>query len=92
MLLSTQACEATYEETNAAIEGALKAGAAEIVVRDAHGTALNILPDMLDKNAKLVRDWSGGFMSMMEGIDGTFDAVIFIGYHAKAGTPDAMII
>jgi D-amino peptidase len=28
---------------------------------------------------------------MMEGIDASFDAVVFIGYHAKAGTPDAII-
>jgi len=78
-------------ETNAAVEGAVAAGASEIWVRDSHGSARNILPDLLDKNAKLLRDWSGGPKGMMEGIDGTFDAVIFIGYHAKAGTPDAVI-
>jgi len=78
-------------ETNAAIEGALAAGATEIVVRDSHGSARNILPDLLRKEAKLLRNWSGGPMSMMEGIDETFDAVMFIGYHAKAGTPDAML-
>jgi D-amino peptidase len=78
-------------ETNAAIEGALAAGATEIIVRDSHGSARNILPEMLHKEAKLIRDWSGGYMSMMEGIDETFDAVVFIGYHAKAGTPDAIL-
>jgi len=79
------------KETNAAIEGALAAGATDILVRDSHGSARNILPDLLNKNAKLLRDWSGGFMSMMEGIDKSFDAVIFIGYHAKAGTPNALL-
>jgi len=78
-------------ETNAAIEGALEAGATEILVRDSHASARNILPEMLNRNAKLLRDWSGGFMGMMEGIDETFDAVVFIGYHAKAGTPDAIL-
>lgn len=78
-------------ETNAAIKGAVEAGATDILVRDSHGSARNILPELLDKNAKLLRDWSGGFLSMMEGIDGTFDAVIFIGYHAKAGTPNALL-
>lgn len=78
-------------EANAAVEGALAAGATEIWVRDAHGSARNILPDLFNKNAKLLRDWSGGPKGMMEGIDETFDAVIFIGYHAKAGTPDAII-
>lgn len=78
-------------ETNAAVEGALAAGAKEIWVRDSHASARNILPDLLDRNAKLLRDWSGGPKSMMEGIDETFDAVVFIGYHAKAGTPSATI-
>lgn len=78
-------------ETNAAIEGAIAAGATDIVVRDSHGSGRNIFPELLDRNAKLLRAWSGGPKSMMEGIDETFDAVIFIGYHAKAGTPDAII-
>ena len=78
-------------ETNAAIEGALAAGATEILVRDSHGSARNILPELLNQRARLLRDWSGGPLSMMEGIDDTFDAVIFLGYHAKAGTPDALL-
>jgi len=83
--------EVMTRETNAAIDGALEAGATEIIVRDSHGSARNLLPEMLNKNSKLIRDWSGGFMSMMEGIDETFDAAIFIGYHAKAGTPNAIL-
>ena len=79
------------QETNAAVEGAVAAGAVEILVRDAHGSARNILPDLLDKRARLLRDWSGGFKGMVEGIDETFSAVIFIGYHAKAGTPNAIL-
>ena len=79
------------KETNAAIEGALDAGATEIVVRDSHGSARNILPEELNRNAKLIRDWSGGVKGMMDGIDESFDAVIFVGYHAKAGTPDALL-
>ena len=78
-------------ETNAAIEGALAAGATDIVVRDSHGSARNILPEMLNRNALLLRDWSGSHMSMMESIDETFDAVVFIGYHARAGTPNALL-
>ncbi len=78
-------------ETNAAIEGALAAGAVEIWVRDSHGSARNIIPDLLNEKAILIRDWSGGPKGMMEGIDETFDAAVFIGYHAKAGTPDAII-
>jgi len=77
-------------ETNAAITGALEAGATEIVVRDSHGSARNILPDLLRPEARLIREWNSP-LSMMEGIDKTFDAVVFIGYHARAGTPDAVL-
>ncbi len=77
-------------EANAAIAGALEAGATEIVVRDAHDSARNILPDLLRPEARLIREWNGP-LSMMEGIDRTFDAVVFIGYHARAGTPDAVL-
>jgi len=79
------------QETNAAIEGALAAGATDIVVRDAHDTGRNILPDLLRPEARLLRAWSYGPLSMMEGIDKTFDAVIFIGYHARASTPNAVL-
>lgn len=79
------------KEVNAAIEGALDAGVSDIVVRDAHGSARNLLPDLLNRNARLLRDWTGGFVSMMAGLDETFDAVLFVGYHAKAGTPNAIL-
>lgn len=78
-------------EANAAIEGALAAGATEIIVRDSHGSALNLLPEMLHRSAKLIRDWSDGPMSMMEGIDASYDAAIYVGYHAKAGTPNGVL-
>ncbi|MFO7866010.1 MAG: M55 family metallopeptidase [Candidatus Aminicenantes bacterium] len=78
-------------ETNAAVEGALEAGAGKIVVRDSHGSARNILPDDLHPAAELIRDWSGSPFGMMEGVDETFDAVIFIGYHASANVPDAVL-
>lgn len=79
------------QEVNAAIVAALDCGVTEIVVRDAHGDARNILPGDLHPRAKLIRSWSNGPMSMMEGINAQFDAVIFIGYHAKSGTPNATL-
>lgn len=78
-------------EANAAIEGALAAGATEIIVRDSHGSALNLLPEMLNRNSKLLRDWSEGPMYMMEGIDESYDAAVFVGYHARAGTPNGVL-
>ncbi len=78
-------------ETNAAIEGALAAGASEIVVRDGHGSKTNILPDLLHKKAKLLRGVTTKPENMMLGIDESFDAVLFIGYHAKAGTKEGVL-
>ena len=78
-------------ETNAAVEAAFEQGASDVLVRDAHGSALNILPGELHKEAKLIRNWSGSPYGMMDGISMSFDAAVFIGYHAKAGTPHATL-
>ena len=78
-------------ETNAAIEGAARAGATEFLVRDSHGGKQNLLPGDVDGRARLLRGASTGPKNMMEGIDNTFHAAIFIGYHARAGTPHAIL-
>jgi D-amino peptidase len=72
-------------ELNAAIEGALAGGATEILVNDSHGSMRNILIEELNPNAQLISG-SPKPLSMMQGIDGSFDAAFFIGYHAQAGT------
>jgi D-amino peptidase len=78
-------------ETNAAIEGAFLAGATEVLVRDSHGNKNNLRPGDVDPRARLLRGLSTGPRNMMEGIDSTFDAVVYVGYHAKAGTPNAIL-
>ena len=78
-------------ETNAAIQGAFRAGATEVLVRDSHGSKQNLLPDAVDPRARLLRGSSSGPKNMMEGIDASFSAVVFVGYHAKAGTPNAIL-
>lgn len=78
-------------ETNAAIEGAYRAGATYVLVRDSHGSKENLIPGDVDPRAHLLRGLSTGPRNMMEGIDSTFDAVVFVGYHAKAGTPNAIL-
>jgi len=74
------------EDVNAAIRGALEAGATDILVNDSHGGQRNLLPEDLHPSARLI---SHSFKrhGMMEGLDETFDAVLFIGYHAKADAP-----
>jgi D-amino peptidase len=74
------------EEVNAAIGAARAAGATEIVVSDSHGNGENLLMDLLPPDILLVRSWPRPLM-MMEGIDESFDAVFFIGYHASTTNP-----
>lgn len=72
------------EEANAAIRGALAAGATEVYVADSHGNMQNIIVEELDPRAKLVRGGPRPLV-MMDGLDESFDAVIFIGGHARTG-------
>jgi D-amino peptidase len=78
-------------ETNAAVAAAFDAGATGVVVRDSHGAKQNLRPSDVDPRARLLRGQGTGPKNMMEGIDETFQAVVFIGYHAKAGTPNAIL-
>jgi D-amino peptidase len=78
------------QDVNAAVEGALEAGATEVVVNDSHGSMRNIDPDDLHPRAILISG-SPKPLSMMQGIDPSFAACLFIGYHAKAGTEDAIL-
>lgn len=74
------------EEVLAAIAGARDAGATEIVVSDSHGNGESLLIDRLPDDVRVIRSWPRPLM-MMEGIDSTFDAAIFIGYHAATTNP-----
>lgn len=78
------------EDVNAVIAGLFEAGASEVIVNDSHGNMRNIIADKLDARAALTSG-SPKTLSMMQGIDDTFDACIFIGYHAQAGTAEAVL-
>jgi D-amino peptidase len=77
-------------EANAGIQGALDAGATRVLVNDSHWDMRNLLAEELHPAAELLSG-SPKRLSMVEGIDGGFDAAMFIGYHAMAGTRDAII-
>jgi D-amino peptidase len=83
-------CAWMARDVNAAVHGALAAGATEIIVNDSHGSMRNIDPAALHMQATLISG-SPKPLSMMQGIDASFQACIFIGYHAKAGTEDAIL-
>ena len=72
------------EEVSAAIAGAFDAGATEVVVNDSHGPMVNIIPELLDPRAELILGRPKPTY-MCAGLDASFDAVFFTGYHSGAG-------
>jgi D-amino peptidase len=74
------------DETMAAVRAANEADAGEIVVSDSHGNGENLLIEAFPKNVRIVRSWPrhGG---MMAGLDSSFNAAIFVGYHASTTNP-----
>ena len=75
-------CALLQDEVNAAIEGALAGGATEIVLNDSHSTMANLDPRKIAGNAQYI---SGRHkpLYMMQGLDDSFDAVFFVGYHGS---------
>jgi D-amino peptidase len=72
------------QDVNAAIEGAFNGGATEVVVADGHGNMSNILVEELDPRARLVSG-SNRVMCQLEGIDDSFDGILFVGHHGREG-------
>ena len=77
--------EQMTQEVKAACEGAIAAGADYILVKDAHETGTNIDIRELPECVEIMRSWNGHPYSMATGVDKSFDAAMFIGYHAAAG-------
>ncbi len=69
-------------EVNAAIDGALAAGATEIVCNDSHGAMNNLDPELLHGQATYV---SGRHkpLYMMQGLEAGADVVFMVGYHGS---------
>ena len=78
------------DDVNAAIRGASDAGAENVIVADGHWNGSNILIEELDPRARL-NSGSPSPFSMMQGIDNSIDGVMFVGYHARNGSPNAIL-
>jgi D-amino peptidase len=72
------------EDVNAAVRGAYAAGATAVLVNDAHGPMRNLLPDLLDPRARLIKGRPKP-MGMIEGLTSEYDATLCLGFHARAG-------
>ena len=77
------------EEVLAAIAAAREVGVTEFLISDSHGNGENLLIEMLPEDVMVVRSWPRPLM-MMQGIDSTFDAAIFLGYHAGTTNPNGV--
>ncbi len=86
MIASKEARDRMTMEVRAACEGAYEVGATEVIVKDAHGYGKNIRHEDLPLGVKLISGWSNHPYNMLEGIDETYDGVIFLGYHSSAST------
>ena len=78
------------EEVNAAIDGAFEGGATEVQVTDGHASGTNILIEALDRRARL-NAGNGSTLGMVAGVDENVDGVLFVGYHASAGSRHAIL-
>jgi D-amino peptidase len=76
-------------EALAAIEGARAAGATEFVVSDSHGNGENLLIEKFPSDVTIVRAWPRP-LAMMQGLDETFAAAIFVGYHTGTTNPEGV--
>lgn len=78
-------------EASAAVRGIMAAAPdAEVTVADAHGSFRNIIPELLDERARLVRGKPRA-LAMIEGIQHGQDVAMFVGYHGRAGTGDSVL-
>src|SRR5262245_10629672 len=88
------AVELMVGEANAAIAGAVAAGATDILVNDSHGGMYNLRPEALDPAARVLQGqkaWSMVAGAASADGEGKFDVALFIGYHARAGHPTGTI-
>jgi D-amino peptidase len=84
------ACGLMRGDLDATLEGCVAAGVDEIVVNDGHYDGDNLSAEGLPPQVTLMSGAQFG-LSMMEGIGDGFDAALFVGYHAMAGTQAAVL-
>ena len=77
--------EQMTREVAAACQGAIDAGCDDILIRDAHDSACNLIPSMLPEDVRVFRGWGSDIMGMMSGLEPDCDGVFFTGYHSGAG-------
>jgi D-amino peptidase len=77
------------DEALAAVKGAREAGATELVVADSHGNGESLLIEQFPQDVRIVRSWPR-HGAMMAGLDSSFAAALFVGYHASTTNPNGV--
>ncbi len=77
--------ELMTEEVNAVVSEAFRAGASHVLVNDSHGDMQNLLHTRLDPRVEYIQGNTKP-LGMVQGLDESYDAAVFLGYHARAGT------
>lgn len=82
--------ELMTEEVNAVVSAIFERGPADVLVNDSHGDMQNLLHARLDERVQYIQGNTKP-LGMVQGLDASFDAAIFLGYHARAGTQDGFL-
>ncbi len=82
--------ELMTEEVNAVVSAIFEHGPAQVLVNDSHGDMQNLLHTRLDERVQYIQ---GNIkpLGMVQGLDDSFDAAVFLGYHSRAGTEDGFL-
>ena len=72
-------------EVNTVVRELFAAGASHVLVNDSHGDMQNVLHTQLDPRVEYIQGNTKP-LGMVQGLDGSYDAAVFLGYHARAGT------
>jgi len=73
-------------EVTAACKGAYNKGTGDILIKDGHGVHRNLIATELPEEASFIRGKSGHPFRQLDGLDSSFDAILMIGYHSRAGS------
>jgi len=75
-------------DINACVRAAYESGATDIVVWDGHGLGLSVNNEDVDERVRLI---TGRWTRNLTGLDSSFEAMIVLGMHSRAGTPNGLM-
>ena len=80
-----EACAGMSLDVNAVAQALFNAGARNVLIKDFHRTAYNLLPELIDSRAKIISGYKGGPVPGI-GDPGDATALLMLGMHAPSGS------